>query len=125
MVVILVAFTSRTGNVRRFVGRLDLPLVEIGKGVCIDSSFMFVTYTTGFGQVPEAVYEFLDRNKRHLVGVAASGNKNWGSNFAKAGDTLAEKYGVPLLLKFELSGTSADVELLLKKVKSFETHRVK
>ncbi|SMO92143.1 protein involved in ribonucleotide reduction [Melghirimyces algeriensis] len=123
--MILVVYTSRTGNVRRFVQRLGMPSVEIRGGVWVNSPFLLITPTIGFGQVPGIVDGFLTRNKRFLVGVASSGNKNWGSNFAKAGELVAKKYEVPLLHKFELSGTRADVEILLKRVGPLETHRVK
>lgn len=118
--MILVAFASRTGNVRRFVTRLGLPSVEIREGVRVDAPFFLVTYTTGFGEVPFLVEKFLEVN-RQLVGVAASGNRNWGDNFARAGDLIADEYGVPVLHKFELSGTDADVEFFRKKVQAFET----
>lgn len=32
-----------------------------------------------------------------------------GSNYAKAADLIAEEYGVPIVHKFELAGTTEDV----------------
>ena len=75
-----------------------------------------VTGTIGFGEVPEPVQSFLNHNSEHLEAVAASGNRNWGQNFAKAGITISEDYQVPLLMKFEVQGTNSDVEEFKVKV---------
>ncbi|MDF2684500.1 MAG: ribonucleotide reductase assembly protein NrdI, partial [Brevibacillus sp.] len=58
----LIAYDSKTGNVRRFVNKLNLPTVEIDAQMVIEEPFVLVTYTTGFGQVPEKVASFLQRN---------------------------------------------------------------
>lgn len=107
----LITYDSRTGNVRRFVQKLPLDHVQINDELQLDEPFILVTYTTGFGQVPERVAAFLERNGKHLVGVAASGNRNWGHSFAKSADLIAAQYGVPVVSKFELSGTESDVLL--------------
>lgn len=106
----LIAYDSKTGNVRRFVGKLALPSIEIDSEIVIEEPFVLVTYTTGFGQVPEKVASFLSRNHRYMKGVSASGNRNWGASFAKSADTISHQYGVPVISKFELSGTGRDVE---------------
>ncbi|EJL44068.1 MULTISPECIES: class Ib ribonucleoside-diphosphate reductase assembly flavoprotein NrdI [Brevibacillus] len=118
----LIAFDSKTGNVRRFVSKLDLPRVEIDPEMVIDEPFILVTYTTGFGQVPEKVDRFLKRNHVYLRGVSASGNRNWGASFAKSADTIASQYGVPVISKFELSGTGRDVEQFTSGVAAIATH---
>lgn len=82
----------------------------------IDQSFVMVTGTIGFGEVPDAVRQFLNRNSSHLVGVASSGNRNWGENFARSGELIAAEYHVPLLMKFELHGNAHDVQLFNEKV---------
>lgn len=112
----LVAFDSRTGNVRKFVRKLNLPSVQIEESMKLDEPFVLITYTTGFGEVPARVSKFLERNAALLRGVSASGNRNWGTGFAKSADTLAQRYHVPIVCKFELSGTERDVEHFLKEV---------
>jgi protein involved in ribonucleotide reduction len=112
----LVVYDSKTGNVRRFVGKLHLPAVQIREEMTVDEPFVLITYTTGFGQVPEKVEAFLRRNHRHLIGVSASGNRNWGPGFARSADRISERYGVPVLSKFELSGTGSDVERFMRGV---------
>ncbi|MGR3287980.1 class Ib ribonucleoside-diphosphate reductase assembly flavoprotein NrdI [Bacillus sonorensis] len=105
----LIAYYSLAGNVRRFVSKTGLPAVEIKSDLMLTEPFVLVTGTYGFGQVASTVWEFLADNGDLMTGVAASGNKNWGSNFAKAADLIAEEYGVPIVHKFELSGTTEDV----------------
>lgn len=106
----LIAFDSKTGNVKRFIGKLKLPAVQIEEHMTIDEPYVLVTYTTGFGQIPEKVASFLRNNSANLRGIAASGNRNWGTLFAHSADLIAERYNVPVIGKFELSGTSGDVE---------------
>ncbi len=113
----LIAYHSRTGNVRRFVRKLDEDHVPIDELLIVERPFIVVTYTTGFGEVPHKVDAFLQRNYPYLIGVAASGNRNWGRSFAKSADVIAEKYNVPVISKFELSGTEKDVHRFKERVK--------
>ncbi|MGO0062584.1 class Ib ribonucleoside-diphosphate reductase assembly flavoprotein NrdI [Brevibacillus fluminis] len=112
----LVAYDSKTGNVKRFIRKLGLPAVQIDEKLKLEEPFVLVTYTTGFGQPPEKVMSFLEHNHRNMVGVSASGNRNWGDCFAKSADYISEKYGVPVLTKFELAGTLSDVERFKREV---------
>ncbi|WP_058304239.1 class Ib ribonucleoside-diphosphate reductase assembly flavoprotein NrdI [Gorillibacterium timonense] len=106
----VVVFDSKTGNVKRFVQKLKLPAIQIHDSLKLEEPYVLVTYTTGFGQVPERVSAFLRENHDLLLGVAASGNRNWGDKFARSADLIAEKYEVPVIGKFELSGTMGDAE---------------
>lgn len=112
-------YASMTGNVRRFLRRAGVECTEISEG---DASelFVLVTYTFGFGVVPQEVATWLTSNHSYMVGVAASGNRNWGDNFAKAGDYLANKYNVPLLLKFEQAGNEKDITHFIERVRALE-----
>ncbi|GGA27154.1 class Ib ribonucleoside-diphosphate reductase assembly flavoprotein NrdI [Paenibacillus physcomitrellae] len=118
----LIAYDSKTGNVRRFINKLKMQAVQIDESMTIDEPFVLVTYTTGFGQVPERVASFLQRNHDRLVGVAASGNRNWGDRFAKSADIISEKYDVPVISKFELSGTFGDAERFKQEVSRFAAY---
>ena len=106
-----VYYASMTGNVRRFIGKVGLPAEEITVNAAVDEPFILVTYTIGFGEVPKGVADFLRMNNANLRGVAVSGNRIWGANFGKAGDIIAREYGVPLLHRFELSGSDEDVRI--------------
>jgi len=118
----LIAYLSRTGNVRRFVSKLNMRAMPVEAAYWVDEPFVFVTYTTGFGQVPEQAYEFLRHNAPYLRGVAASGNRNWGTRFALSADIIAQMYQVPVISKFELSGTSRDVETFLQGVEKIAAY---
>ncbi|TBL80456.1 class Ib ribonucleoside-diphosphate reductase assembly flavoprotein NrdI [Paenibacillus thalictri] len=114
----LIAYDSKTGNVRRFVEKLNMRMVQIEDKMTVDEPFVLITYTTGFGQVPPKVMSFLQKNCNNLIGVSASGNRNWGEGFARSADHIAKLYRVPVLSKFELSGTQQDVERFKQEVRS-------
>ncbi|MFB5758925.1 class Ib ribonucleoside-diphosphate reductase assembly flavoprotein NrdI [Paenibacillus medicaginis] len=112
----LVVYDSLTGNIQRFVNKLDFKKVKIHNNLLIDDPFVLITYTIGFGEVPENVRDFLLSNHKHLKGVAASGNRNWGAYFCKAADLLSAQYNVPVIHKFELSGTKKDIDIFTQEV---------
>ncbi|MDU0461350.1 class Ib ribonucleoside-diphosphate reductase assembly flavoprotein NrdI [Staphylococcus ureilyticus] len=118
-----VVYFSFSGNVRRFIKKTELTnVMEITQNNCserIEEPFVLVTGTIGFGEVPQPVQAFLEVNDDLLKAVAASGNRNWGQNFAKAGRLISERYQVPLLLKFEVQGTADDINEFKDKVGNF------
>ncbi|CAM4196174.1 class Ib ribonucleoside-diphosphate reductase assembly flavoprotein NrdI [Paenibacillus alkaliterrae] len=118
----LVVYDSKTGNVKRFINKLNMRAVPIDEKQEVDEPFVLVTYTTGFGQVPEKVTSFLRSNGSMLRGVSASGNRNWGTGFAKSADTISEMYDVPVILKFELSGTNQDMQHFVERVRTIEAY---
>lgn len=117
-----VVYDSKTGNVSRFVRKLDANSVRIEENLQMKEPFILVTYTTGFGQVPEKVLSFLEKNHEMLKGVAASGNRNWGPSFAKSADVVSALYRVPVIHKFELDGTREDVAIFRERMKRLETY---
>lgn len=119
----LIAYDSRTGNVQRFVNKLQMRAVRIEPDMRIEEPFVLITYTTGFGQIPDKSAAFLKQNHRWMAGVAASGNRNWGEGFAKSADRVAEQFGVPVVCKFELAGTGRDAEHFVKEVHTLEAYR--
>lgn len=118
----LIVYDSMTGNVKRFISKLKLPAVQIQNQMTIDEPYVLITYTTGFGQIPEKVSSFLQKNSQHLVGVSASGNRNWGERFAKSADLISKAYNVPVISKFELSGTKSDVAYFEQEVSRIASH---
>ncbi|TDM14666.1 class Ib ribonucleoside-diphosphate reductase assembly flavoprotein NrdI [Macrococcus bovicus] len=111
-----IVYYSLTGNVRRFLQKSNFTGESLLDIQTIEEPFIVVTGTIGFGEVPDPVRQFLNRNSRYLVAVASSGNRNWGQNFARSGDLIAAEYHVPLLMKFELHGNAHDVQLFNEKV---------
>lgn len=111
-----------TGNTKRFFERNNIDAESIDGIFEVKEPFVIATGTINFGEVPGAVDKFLENNKEFLRGVIAGGNKNWGNNFAKAGDIISEKYNVPLLLKIELHGKESDYIKLTERMKILETY---
>ncbi|MDQ0927793.1 protein involved in ribonucleotide reduction [Bacillus atrophaeus] len=122
----IITYESKTGNVRRFVKalqqELDVEAIEITDDTIITQEFIHITYTIGFGEVPERTLNFINKNKNKIRGVAVSGNKVWGDNYGLAGDKLSAKFHIPLLLKFELSGTKQDLQKIIQEVKLIDKH---
>jgi protein involved in ribonucleotide reduction len=114
--IMKIYFASRTGNVKRFIESTGFDAEAIGD-VVVSEPFVLVTYTDLFGQVPKVVDDFLDLHHENLIGVSGSGNKNWGADlFARSADLISKKYGVPIISKFEMSGTKGDVEVFKERV---------
>lgn len=116
---LIVVYDSLTGNVERFIRKLNgLECIKISEDLEIKEPFVLLTYTIGFGEVPKSVSRFLTTNNQYLKGVAGSGNMNWGAFYCGAAERVSNKYNVPLIYKFELSGTPEDVEQFTQEVKS-------
>ncbi|WP_347755446.1 class Ib ribonucleoside-diphosphate reductase assembly flavoprotein NrdI [Agrococcus sp. ProA11] len=122
-VVDLVYFSSVSGNTARFVEKLDRPAARIPlypKDPPLKQREPYVlivpTYGSGNGEgaVPKQVIRFLndEENRKHLRGVIAAGNTNFGAGYGLAGDIIARKCGVPHLYRFELFGTADDVRVV-------------
>ena len=117
----MVYFSSVSENTKRFVEKVDpqairIPLkTEEAEAFTHNRDSVLVVPTYGGGNdnstVPKQVIKFLNNpeNRKHIKAVIAGGNTNFGAHFCKAGDLVAEKLGVPVLYKFEITGTPEDV----------------
>lgn len=116
----LVYFSSSSENTQRFIKRLGLPAVRIPlnerERIQVDEPYILIVPSYGgggtTGAVPRQVIRFLndEHNRALLRGVIASGNRNFGEAYGRAGDVIARKCGVPWLYRFELMGTQSDIE---------------
>ncbi|MBO9128427.1 class Ib ribonucleoside-diphosphate reductase assembly flavoprotein NrdI [Bacillus sp. 165] len=118
----VIVYDSMTGNVERFIYKIDMPAIQLKEDLEMSEEYVLVTYTTGFGAVPERVDKFLQRNHPYLKGVSASGNRNWGDMFGASADKISNQYKVPVLSKFEMAGTNKDVEIFKERVQAIATH---
>lgn len=109
-----IVYASRTGNVESFTAKLGLECTALVDDLVVDESFVLITYTDGYGDVPFEVETFLPNNSQHLKGVIASGDVNYNETYCKAGDVIASEYNVPCLYKFENDGNDQDVENVLE-----------
>ena len=94
--------------------------VKISGDMEISENGHLVTFTTNFGEIPDTTEKFLENenNRKYIKSVSSSGNMNWGTLFGKAADNIEEKYGIPVLMKFELSGTHIQVEYFINNVEN-------
>lgn len=114
-------YMSRTGNVQSFVektGIADTFEIENGNEK-VNEKFVLVTFTDGYGDLPEEVATFLSNNAEHLVAVAASGDMSYDEAYCLAADVVADTYGVPIIGKFEFDGTDEDVSNFLNEFSKF------
>lgn len=114
-------YSSTSGLVRTFVDRLGRPAFNLAerehRRAEVDGPWVLLTpsYKTGNPDndtIPEAVRRFLASpvNRRRLVAVMGSGNRNFGTYYQHAARLIATRSGRPILFEFELAGTPWDVE---------------
>lgn len=114
-------YSSSSGLVRQFAERLGRPVFDLSqrevRRSLADGPWVLLTpsYKSGNARndtVPEAVKRFLasPHNRRLMVGVMGSGNRNFGEFYQRAAREIAAASGRPVLLEFELSGTPWDVQ---------------
>jgi protein involved in ribonucleotide reduction len=118
-------YSSASGLVRTFAERLDRPVFNLAEREHrlseADGPWVLLTpsYKTGNESndtIPEAVRRFLRSavNRRRLVGVMGSGNRNFGRYYQMAAREVARRSGRPVLFEFELAGTPWDVQEALR-----------
>ena len=120
----LIVYASKTGNVERFVRKLPVThhLKLCSGDERINQPCVLLTYTTGLGGVPLEVAHFAAAHASLIRGVAASGNRNWGSDYARAAHCLHEQYGFPVLHTFELSGLKRDISAFMERLDALAAH---
>lgn len=119
----IVYFSNVSNFTHRFVEKLEVPALRIpinsGEAgtftISADSILVCPTYAAGeqsFG-VPKQVVKFLAMpyNRDRIIGVIATGNRNFGDKFCIAGDQLSSKLQVPVLQRVELAGTDQDIDI--------------
>ncbi|KHA59463.1 ribonucleotide reductase [Vibrio variabilis] len=129
----IVYYSSASGNTQRFVERLEVDSIRLPINAdepmpILVKPYVLVcpTYADGEGRgaVPKSVIKVLNHaeNRAHLKGVIASGNRNFGELFAQTGKIIAHKCQVPVLYRFELSGTQHDVQAVQQGLEQFWKH---
>ncbi|MFO1446057.1 class Ib ribonucleoside-diphosphate reductase assembly flavoprotein NrdI [Bacillus sp. Bva_UNVM-123] len=109
----MIAYASRTGNVRYITSKLEAVSIEISEELMLDKPYLLITYTDGLGEIPVKVVRFLEQNANLCKGVVVSGNSNFGHTvFGGAGDKIATMYHIPLVRKLDLRGYQADYETI-------------
>ncbi|MEV8144534.1 class Ib ribonucleoside-diphosphate reductase assembly flavoprotein NrdI [Specibacter sp. NPDC078709] len=128
----LIYFSSASDNTHRFIVKLGveaarLPIYTHEETLLAQEPFVLVLPTYGgenrLGAVPKQVIKFLnvEQNRMLIRGVIGAGNTNFGETYCLAGDIVAEKCKVQHLYRFELMGTSADVDRVREGLEEFWT----
>lgn len=121
MSIQIVYFSNHSGNTKRFVDKLDNTSIRIpinwnpASPVYAKDEYVLMVPTYGGGSersaIPRQVKSFLniEENRNLLRGVVGFGNTNFGDNYCKAADLIAQKTGVPVIARVEIFGTDDDV----------------
>jgi len=119
-------YDSKTGNVDRFVHKLEAQtgwfIQRISEDLSVSHPGHLITFTTGRGEIPAVTDQFMKRNYELIKSVSASGNRNWGQNYGRAADKVAALYQLPVLFKFELSGSMRDVQQFINKINEYHEY---
>lgn len=116
----LIVYVSITGNVRRFVSKLEMESYELNDfnlETRVNEKYIIVTPTYD-DEITDFISQFIDYedNITHLIGFVGSGNLNFDNNYVFNAKDLSNKYNKPLIYSFEYSGTDADVINFKKEV---------
>lgn len=111
----VIVYDSMTGNARRFANKvaegLDTKILDLRRDNLEEiGDYILITHTFGRGEVPETTRNFLTKHGGELRAVCSSGSIHWGEMFGKAGEIISKEYSIPLVVKFNKSGTAADVK---------------
>jgi protein involved in ribonucleotide reduction len=121
MSIQIVYFSNYSGNTKRFVEKLDNLSIRIpiswdpASPVYAKDEYVLMVPTYGGGSprsaIPKQVKSFLniEENRNLLRGVVGFGNTNFGDNYCKAAELIAQKTGVPVIARVEIFGTDDDV----------------
>lgn len=111
----MIAYKSRTGNVRNIVGRLDssIPTIELTESSVINEPYFLFTYTDGLGEIPPVVKDFLlshEENRKNIKGIISSGNTNFGNEyFCGCANEISKWLNIPIIRKIDLRGNQDDI----------------
>jgi protein involved in ribonucleotide reduction len=129
MSIQIVYFSNYSGNTKRFVEKLDISAIRIpidwdpAFPVYAGKEYVLMVPTYGGGSessaIPRQVKKFLNipSNRSFLRGVVGLGNKNFGDNYCKAADLIAQKTGVPVIARVEIFGTDYDVNKVKERMR--------
>ena len=108
--MLVIVVDSMTGLGKKFAEKLGFPVLDIQTYIPHEDHEVFlITRSVNLGEITPSTDSFLNDYVKKVIGVAVSGNRSWGKTYGAAGDKIALKYGIPLVLKFEGLGFPHDV----------------
>lgn len=101
-----IIYDSLTGLCKHYAESLGYPCTDIRDVPDTEEGefYFLVTRCMNFGEVTEETARFLRLHHRRVIGLACGGNRNWGENYAIAGDKIEKVCHIPCVAKFEASG---------------------
>ncbi|MDO8060037.1 class 1b ribonucleoside-diphosphate reductase subunit alpha [Candidatus Phytoplasma citri] len=124
MVLKIVYDGLKQGNVYDFVKKLNYPNQHISEFVDNNDKIILVIKTVGFGELSQEARNFLKKYSHLVIGLASSGNKNFGFNYARSGDVASKEFGIPLIMKFEGKGFTEDVQKLNEWIQNYNKFEI-
>ncbi|MDO4669882.1 MAG: class Ib ribonucleoside-diphosphate reductase assembly flavoprotein NrdI [Aerococcus sp.] len=121
----LIVYMSVVGNTRKFVHKLEQPLLEITTENCfteVDEPYLMVVPTYDI-YTTDIMNDFIEtgENQSYCRGVIGGGNWNFGKDlFCYTAQDIALDYDVPLLHCFEFMGSKNDVKKVKEIVEAIE-----
>ena len=107
---LIVYWSSNSGGTKRVAEALDTDTVELAD---YDGTSPYVLLTPTYDQprggfMPKPVQTFLDKHAHLMVGVAGSGNRNFGEHYCQAAIDISKQHNVPIVHRIVIMGTPDD-----------------
>lgn len=116
----VIVYDSLTGMGKKVALKLQRPIYDINDDFDSNEYVLLLTRSHNFGQVTEQATNFLQKHSDKVVGVAVSGNRNWGANYGAAGDKISKEYNIPLVTKYEGLGFKEDIDHIMQWIENTE-----
>ena len=107
---LIVYWSSNSGGTRRVAEALNTDTVELAE---YDGTSPYVMLTPTYdrtrgGFTPRPVQQFLEEHAHLMVGVAATGNMNFGKHYCQAAIDISKQHNVPIVHRIDIMGTVDD-----------------
>ena len=107
---LIVYWSSNSGGTRRVAEALGTDAVELSD---YDGTSPYVKLTPTYDQprggfTPKPVQTFLNKHAHLMVGVAGSGNRNFGEHYCQAAIGISKQHNVPIVHCIDIMGTEDD-----------------
>ena len=107
---LIVYWSSNSGGTRRVAEALNTDTVELADYDCVSPYvLMCPTYDQPRGGfTPRPVQQFLEEHAHLMVGVAATGNMNFGKHYCQAAIDISKQHNIPIVHRIDIMGTEDD-----------------
>lgn len=107
---LIVYWSSNSGGTRRVAEALNTATVELAE---YDGKSPYVLMTPTYDQprggfTPKPVTQFLNNHAHLMVGVAGTGNTNFGEHYCQAAIDISKQHNVPIVHRIDIMGTKDD-----------------